>query len=415
LPLFDLTVEDVNHYITECGFVNRNCFDEAAELREQQVRFLMGWNRTNDPNQRCRVLMTFNPPTTSEGRWIVSFFGPWLDKQHPQYPTPGGKVLWVYMHVEKGKQDAEVFLEDSRPFVLVASERVYDIPAGTKEEDVIRPRSRTFIPARLTDNPYLMNSGYKAALQALPEPLRSQMLYGDFTAGIEDDPWQVVPTAWIDAAVKRWREPVKRGEMLNLGTDVARGGRDDTAIVARHQHDGTKWWFDRPRVHPGKSTPDGHTTAALVLAERRDDSPVCIDVIGVGASPYDILRNDVQTLGINVAESPTRTAAGGYLKFQNLRTQLWWTIRELLDPAGNHGVCLPPDPRLIRELATPKWSMVGRTVAVESREDIIKRGGKSPDVATALILAAIEVPKRKALMAAGARLDVVNYDPMAGM
>jgi hypothetical protein len=29
----------------------------------------------------------------------------------------------------------------------------------------------------------------------MPEPLRSQMLYGDFTVGAEDDAWQVIPSA----------------------------------------------------------------------------------------------------------------------------------------------------------------------------------------------------------------------------
>ena len=43
-------------------------------------------------------------------------------------------------------------------------------------------------------------------LQSLPEPLRSQMLYGDFKAGMEDDADQVIPTAWIDAAMDRWAE-----------------------------------------------------------------------------------------------------------------------------------------------------------------------------------------------------------------
>ena len=36
----------------------------------------------------------------------------------------------------------------------------------------------------MTDNPYYMASGYIATLQSLPEPLRSQMLFGDFLAGI---------------------------------------------------------------------------------------------------------------------------------------------------------------------------------------------------------------------------------------
>jgi hypothetical protein len=299
--------------------------------------------------------------------------------------------------------------------VLIDGERAYDIPDGTKEEDIIIPRSRTFIAARLSDNAYLSNSGYRNALQAMPEPLRSQMLYGDFTAGVQDDPWQVIPTAWIEAAQKRWCEPIKKGEMLCLGVDVARGGRDDSAIVARHKHDGTDWWFDRPRVHPGTTTPNGHVLSGLVMAERRDDAPITIDVIGVGAAPYDIMRTAVQILGVNMSSSPTRTAASGVLQFLNMRTQLWWTMRELLDPANNYGVCLPPDARLARELATPKWSMSGKTVKVESREDIIARGSKSPDVATAMMLACLEIPKRAALAAATSRTDVMNYNPMERM
>src|SRR5690606_25933739 len=35
-------------------------FDEVTEMREHQVRFVMGWNRTDDRHQRTRVLMTFN-------------------------------------------------------------------------------------------------------------------------------------------------------------------------------------------------------------------------------------------------------------------------------------------------------------------------------------------------------------------
>src|SRR5690606_11922110 len=45
-------------------------FDEASNMRESAVRFLMGWLRSTVPGQRCRALLTFNPPTTVEGRWI---------------------------------------------------------------------------------------------------------------------------------------------------------------------------------------------------------------------------------------------------------------------------------------------------------------------------------------------------------
>jgi hypothetical protein len=46
----------------------------------------------------------------------------------------------------------------------------------------IRPRSRTFIPARLEDNPHLATRIMRSMLQSLPEPLRSQLLYGNFAA-----------------------------------------------------------------------------------------------------------------------------------------------------------------------------------------------------------------------------------------
>jgi predicted ribonuclease YlaK len=42
--------------------------DEAANFLEQQVRFVKGWVRTTRPGQRTRTLLTFNPPTTAEGR-----------------------------------------------------------------------------------------------------------------------------------------------------------------------------------------------------------------------------------------------------------------------------------------------------------------------------------------------------------
>jgi hypothetical protein len=47
----------------------------------------------------------------------------------------------------------------------------------------------------VTDNPYLLTTGYVATLQALPEPRRSQLLYGDFAVGTTADPWQVIPIA----------------------------------------------------------------------------------------------------------------------------------------------------------------------------------------------------------------------------
>lgn len=391
--------------------------DEAANFLESQVRFVKGWVRTTRAGQRTRTLLTFNPPTSAEGRWVIDFFGPWLNKKHALYPTAPGALRYVYVDPESGK---DVWIEDdnAEPFVLVEGQRVYDFdPFAYRPEEIIKPESRTFIPSRITDNPFLVSTGYMAQLQALPEPLRSQMLLGDFEAGMEDDPFQVIPTAWVEAAMARWREPKVRGEMLTMGVDVARGGRDNTVLAMRHKQDGTSYWFDKLLLESGKATPDGESVAGLVIAKRRNQAPILIDVIGVGASPYDVLNTAGQDVhGVNVAEKSHKTDKSGRLTFFNLRSELWWNMRELLDPASNHGVCLPDDPELLKELCAPRWELSGMTIKVESREDIIERVGRSPDRATAVILAAIDMPKRAAIRAMrgeSERHDVLDYDPFA--
>ena len=374
--------------------------DEAANFLEAQVRFVKGWVRTTRPGQRTRTLLTFNPPTSAEGRWVITFFAPWLDKKHPLYPTTPGKLRYVYVDPESGK-DVWVPDDDGRVFVLVSGQRVYDFDAmAYRPEEIIKPESRTFIPSRITDNPFLVSTGYMAQLQALPEPLRSQMLLGDFEAGIEDSPWQVIPTRWVEIAMARWKARSPRGEMLSMGVDVARGGKDSTLIATRHKTDTTSLWFDKLHVHPGSETPNGNVVAGLVIGERRDFAPIHLDVIGVGASPYDVLNQAGQDVyGVNVAEKPNALDKSGRLSFFNLRSQLWWQLREALDPAADNGIALPDDKDLLAELCAPMWELSGMTVKVESRDDIVKRVGRSPDRATAVMLALIDTPKIRMIRA----------------
>lgn len=393
--------------------------DEAANFLEQQVRFVKGWVRTTRPGQRTRTLLTFNPPTSAEGRWVIDFFAPWLDKKHPLYPTAPGELRYVYVDPETGK-DIWIAGNDPRPFVLIAGQRTYNFdPARYRPEEIVRPESRTFVPSRITDNPFLVSTGYMAQLQALPEPLRSQMLLGDFQAGIEDDPWQVIPTRWVEIAQERWKERARKGELMSLGVDVARGGKDNTVIAKRYKTEDTSLWFDKLQMHPGKETPSGRTVAGLVIAEHRDHAPIHLDVIGVGASPYDVLNEASQPVyGVNVSEKATTTDKSGRLGFFNLRSQLWWLMREALDPEEENGICLPPDPELFKELCAPRWELSGMTIKVESRDEIVKRVGRSPDRASALVLALIDTPKVPAMRyldRESATNNALDYDPYRNM
>lgn len=340
-------------------------FDEVCHFVESQFRFLCGWLRSTSPGQRKRVVAAGNPPTDSDGEWVNRYWAPWLDEHHPS-PAKPGELRWYAMLDGK---DTEV--QEHKPFRWRGL--------------LIIPLSRTFVPSRVQDNPYLMETGYEAQLQALPEPLRSQMLLGDFRAGRGDDPWQVVPTEWVRQAMERWEpcKPGAEGLMSSIGADVARGGRDETIVARRH---GT--WFSELLAYPGIATPDGPTAAGLILAAQRNAAPIHVDVIGIGASVYDFLAQaGVQVIAINGAEASGETDRSGRLPFANRRAALYWRLREALDPASGLGVALPPDDKLKADLCAPRWRLTQRGVLVESKEDIIKRIERSPDRGDAVVYA----------------------------
>jgi hypothetical protein len=387
--------------------------DEAANFLEIQVRFLMGWVRSTRDGQRKRTLLTFNPPTAPEGRWILDFFGPWI---HPRWPkadraTPG-EIRFVGVVPGENGVSKDIWVKDGRQFVIVDGAPCYDFdPADYQPQDIVTPQSRTFIPSRITDNPHLVNTGYMGVLQAMPEPLRSQMLYGDFSAGLEDDAFQVIPTAWVEAAMKRWVDRSPKGEMLAMGVDVARGGKDASVIARRH----TGWWFDKLIRIPGHSTPDSGPVVGQIVANRRDSCPVHVDGIGVGAAVVDKGRDaEVQVVSVNVAEKSLYRGRAGNITFYNLRSELVWRMRELLDPQNDMGAALPPDDDLLTELTIFKWCMKGKAIYVTSREEIVEDIGRSPDSATAVILAQMVTPNLRKMEATARQRQqaAYAYDPI---
>ncbi len=351
-------------------------FDEVVNFPELQVRFLCTWKRTTKKGQRCRVVFTGNPPTDSEGEWVIGFFAPWLDPLHPN-PAKDGELRW-YLAVD-GK-DLEV--ADGSP-----------VPDPDKPGKFLYPQSRTFIRSRVTDNPFLMETNYEATLQMLPEPLRSQMLNGDFSAGREEDAFQVIPAAWVVAAQARWSEHGKQGPMDSVGEDVARGGKCETVISRRHGV-----WFDKLICYPGIATPDGPTAAAVAISAVRDGAPIHVDVIGCGTSPFDhLVGQGIHAVPVNgAAATPGEFDKSGQLRFYNMRALLWWRLRERLDPSSFPPCALPPGQDVKADLCAPRWKLSGGKILIESKDDLIERLGRSPDKGDALVYGNIETAKRAA-------------------
>lgn len=342
-------------------------FDEITHFTELQFRTLIGWLRSDNPDIRQRVVCAGNPPTSSDGEWVKRYWGPWLDPQHHN-PAKAGELRW-YVTDEQG-EDMEV---DGPGLVKVGN-------------DMVKPKSRTFIPSSVDDNLFLSSTGYKATLQSLPEPLRSQMLKGDFSAGSADPAWQLIPTEWVKAAQARWVKRSDKGEMTALGLDPARGGMDKTTVARRHGN-----WFDDLISVPGAVTKDGPTTAGLVAPLIRNGAPVCVDSIGIGSSALDFLNG----LGLLVypvvgSESSPLMDKAGQLRFRNKRAEMYWLMREALDPNAAVLIALPPDQELLSDLCAVRYKVVtmGRNAAIQirSKDEIREVLGRSPDKGDAVAM-----------------------------
>jgi hypothetical protein len=346
--------------------------DEADQFPEAVVQFLMGWVRTTDPGQRCQTVLCFNPPGSAEGRWLLSYFGPWLETGHPEAAGPL-EVRW-YARMPDGR---EVSRPDGTPF--------------REGGRLVTPRSRTFIPARVQDNPSLMATDYLSQLLSLPEPLRSQLAYGDMTAGLRDDAWQVIPTAWVKAAQARWT-PAPPQRMTCLGVDVAYGGADATVIVPRHGP-----WFGPARKYRGPATDSGQKAAFLVLQAHDGSALINVDAIGYGAACHEHLEEKVGRLAVavNAAEAPDPPAWDRSRKYRltNVRALAYWSLREALEPETGDNLALPPDPEMLADLTSPRFEVRASGLVIEAKEKVKERIGRSPDVGDAVALAHLRPQK----------------------
>lgn len=361
------------------------CFDEGAELSREKVEFVMGWIRSTDPKQRCRAVIASNPPTGGDGEWLIQWFAPWLD---PLYPNPAkpGELRWCFQ-----KDDETVWV---------------DGPGETLVDDEAREHmSRTFIPALLNDNPYLRETGYRARINNMQEPLRSQLLKGDFLVGRQDHEWQVIPTAWVNLAEERWKvaEP-KRRTMIALSLDAAGGGNDDSALAALHEG---PWFAPLEVKKSGEFVNEATISAELatwMLQKRRDNADLSIDCTGGwggGARSHLMSAHGIEAAKLVYSAGSERRTKDKIFGFRNLRADMWWGFREALDPESGDEVMLPPDPRLKAELTAPRYKIVGTDILIEEKKDIKTRIGSSPDRGDATVgawhrrKASIKKPKIK--------------------
>lgn len=354
-------------------------FDEITQFSAAIPAYITGWRRSSDPDQRTLVLYTGNPPIDSQGEWVTERIRPWVDPGHPK-PAKPGDIRWFV--VKRDLSEIEVSTPDA---MLVDGE-------------IRKPVSRTFVPSVLRENPTYANGEYAQVLEKMPEPLRSILMRGDFLAARVDDPWQVIPSAWLRAAMSRVMPDVRTLEQTGVGADVAHGGADQTVMARRFGN-----VIAPLEVYAGADTPTG-SAAAAKIALAMGDGWANVDAIGYGASACDALR-EMDAIGhraraVNVGAGTQQRSRSvgkdgkpdgkpGVFGFANQRALMYWRLREALDPDHGEGLVLPDDPELFGDLTAARYTVRSGKIALESKDEIKVRIGRSPDRGDAVALAFI--------------------------
>jgi hypothetical protein len=360
-------------------------FDEITHFTRSQYRYLTIWLRSTNAKQRCRIIATGNPPTSPEGMWVVDHWRPWLDETYHD-PAKPGELRWaVPMGEGEEHADKELFfrtVEEAVAHVATFKNPPRDPITG----EILKPRSRTFIPGELSENAALARTGYGAVL-AYAGKEYSDLTSGKFRSELEDDPWQVIPTRWIKEAQDRWKpRPPDGVPMVAIAADVAQGGSDNTTISWRHD-----CWFAPLVVIPGVKTPNPSDVSAQVVLHRRNGAVIVIDVGGgYGGGVVERLRvdNSLPVTAFNGAHAGMGRTKDRMHAFFNKRAMAWWRFREALDPdqPGGSAICLPNDPALRADLAAPRYQITPRGILLEEKAEIKKRIGRSPDRGDAVVM-----------------------------
>lgn len=218
---------------------------------------------------------------------------------------------------------------------------------------------------------------------------------------VHDSTSKTLPMDWLQLATIKDDTEDLPGP-IKLGVDVAADGGDEFAIS---KLDG--WRLSIVHTSRGETNASAPWVAARILEEIRTAEAqhaergitqavrVKIDTIGVGWGVVGILQQwrkeskfKALIIPVNVAENANEDK-----KFHRSRDEMWWAMRDLIEPNRSGGGLLQLDigAKELAQLNAPTYSAdsAGRRL-VESKKEMKERGLHSPDRAEAILLALYE-------------------------
>jgi hypothetical protein len=207
-----------------------------------------------------------------------------------------------------------------------------------------------------------------------------------------------------------------------LGVDVARFGDDRTVIFPRQGLVSFKPTVMRHVRDSAASIDIGNRVMARRNEWMRDQSPYehddvlsfFDDTVGWAHGAVDFLRaSGLSPYAIRFDNKQTSDD-----RYFNMRAEMWMKMADWIKAGG----ALPPIPEMVAELTSPTYAFKEGKFIIESKDQIKKRLGRSPDLADALALT-FSIPDAPAgmrknangTMGWGAPKKVQEYDPYAQM
>jgi hypothetical protein len=206
----------------------------------------------------------------------------------------------------------------------------------------------------------------------LGSPLYACRVLGEFADAGEG---VLFPLPLLDAAMARVLV-VPDGTGVALGVDVARsvaGDQNCIAVVRGGRLERLALW----------RSPDTMVTVQRVLeyVATTGAAMIAVDVGGVGGGVCDRLRQ----LGRSVTDVAFGGAATDPTRFVNRRAEMYWGLRDGLEKGT---VALPEDDEVVADLSAIRYTFDQRgRIALESKDDVRARLGRSPDRGDSIALA----------------------------
>jgi hypothetical protein len=192
----------------------------------------------------------------------------------------------------------------------------------------------------------------------------------------------LMSTDSVMSAVGRDIQPNGK-ERCIWGLDVARYGTDRSCLVKRYP----RIMKDAPIVYNGLSLMEltGRVVAEYnKCTESEKPDKIYVDVIGLGAGVVDrLLELKLPAVGINVSESPSVMADQVF----RMRDELWLAAANWFEAKSCNLVNCKETETLTAELCSVKKSYTSSgKMRAESKDDMRRRGLRSPDIADAFVL-----------------------------